>query len=330
MSSLEVKKDVNEVSGGGRTSMRPVRPAHYADSFWCTYAISVAAACVAETATYPLDLTKTRLQIQGEAASAAGKQTAYRGMLATAMGIVKEEGFFKLFRGLSPALYRHIVYSGVRIGTFDYMRKKFVHNSDSMTLGKSAIAGVSAGALAQFLASPADLVKVHVQMEGKRRLMGLEPRVHSAAHAFKEIVKRGGIFGLWKGSIPNVQRAAFVNLGDLTTYDTVKRYILTNTGLPDDHVVHIMSSICAGLVAAMLGTPADVIKTRVMNQPTDDLGRGLLYKGSVDCFQQTVKKEGFFALYKGFLPCWIRMAPWSLTFWLSFEQIRIFLGAGGW
>ena len=38
--------------------------------------------------------------------------------------------------------------------------------------------------------------------------------------------------------------------------------------------------------------------------------RGLLYKGSVDCFQQTIAKEGFFALYKGFLPVWIRMAPW--------------------
>lgn len=78
--------------------------------------------------------------------------------------------------------------------------------------------------------------------------------------------------------------------------------------------------------------------------------RGVLYKGSIDCFQQTVKKEGFYALYKGFLPCWLRMAPlvfyvtsfscpmstyflynhrWSLTFWLSFEQIRLFLGAGG-
>lgn len=103
--------------------------------------------------------------------------------------------------------------------------------------------------------------------------MGLEPRVHSAAHAFRDIVKRGGIAGLWKGSIPNVQRAAFVNLGDLTTYDTVKRYILRNTSLPDDHVVHIMSSFCAGFVAALLGTPADVIKTRVMNQPTDEHGR---------------------------------------------------------
>ncbi|KAL7044918.1 hypothetical protein ACKWTF_002103 [Chironomus riparius] len=327
MSSLEEGKE--NLPHHRPDSMRPVRPAHYADSFWCTYAISVAAACVAETATYPLDLTKTRLQIQGEAANAAGKTMAYRGMVATALGIVKEEGMLKLFQGLSPALYRHLVYSGVRIGTFDFLRKKFVHNSESMTLGKSAIAGVSAGSLAQFLASPADLVKVQIQMEGRRRLMGLEPRVNSAAHAFREIVRRGGIKGLWKGSIPNVQRAALVNLGDLTTYDSVKRYIISTFHLPDDHVVHIISSICAGLVAAILATPADVIKTRVMNQPIDDLGRGTLYKGSVDCFQKTVAKEGLYALYKGFLPCWIRMAPWSLTFWLSFEQIRIFLGAGG-
>lgn len=57
-----------------RNELRPVRPAHYADSFLATYVISVAAASVAETVTYPLDLTKTRLQIQGEA-SIAGKTT---------------------------------------------------------------------------------------------------------------------------------------------------------------------------------------------------------------------------------------------------------------
>lgn len=153
------------------------------------------------------------------------------------------------------------------------MRKNYVYNQETISLWKSALAGVFAGGLAQFLASPTDLVKVHIQMEGRRRLMGLEPRVHSASHAFKEIIRRGGILSLWKGSVPNVQRAALVNLGDLTTYDSVKQYILHTTGLPDDHLVHIMSSICAGLVAALLGTPADVVKTRVMNQPTDNTGR---------------------------------------------------------
>lgn len=63
------------------------------------------------------------------------------------------------------------------------------------------------------MASPADLVKVHVQMEGKRRLLGLKPRVNGASDALKQILKHGGVRALWKGSIPNVYRAALVNLG---------------------------------------------------------------------------------------------------------------------
>ena len=39
-----------------------------------------------------------------------------------------------------------------------------------------------------------------------------------------------------------------------------------------------------------------------------------------------MEKEGFWALYKGFLPTWIRMAPWSMTFWLSYEKIRSVMG----
>lgn len=54
--------------------------------------------------------------------------------------------------------------------------------------------------------------------------------------------------------------------------------------------------------------------------------RGLLYKNSLDCLVKTVHNEGFWALYKGFIPCWLRMGPWSLTFWLTYEQIRNLCG----
>lgn len=299
---------------------------NYADALWCTYIVSVVAANIAEFLTYPLDLTKTRLQIQGEVAANSNghPQVAYRGMVKTALGIVHEEGFLKLWQGITPAIYRHVVYSGIRIVTYEYLRQNVLKKNDdgSFPIWKSAISGVTSGSVAQFFASPADLVKVQIQMEGKRRLLGKPPRVFSASHAFQKILNEGGIRGLWKGSIPNVQRAALVNLGDLTTYDTAKQFILTHTTLQDSHTTHILSSGCAGLVAATMGTPADVVKTRIMNQPTDSNGNGLIYKSSMDCLIKTVENEGLFALYKGFLPVWIRMAPWSLTFWLSFEQIR--------
>lgn len=38
-------------------------------------------------------------------------------------------------------------------------------------------------------------------------------RVNGVIHAFVKIAKEGGIRGLWAGWVPNVQRAALVNLG---------------------------------------------------------------------------------------------------------------------
>nr|CAD7410852.1 unnamed protein product [Timema cristinae] len=234
------------------------------------------------------------------------------------------------------------------------------------------------GVVAQFLANPADLVKIQMQMEGKRRLMGKPPRIASPLKAFQSIYGKAGMAGLWKGAVPNMQRAALVNLGDLAAYDSSKRFLLSKTGLQDNYITHIIASlgaelyffysicagfvaaitgtpadvvkarvmnqpvddkgslgaelyffysICAGFVAAITGTPADVVKARVMNQPVDDKGRGLLYKNTADCFIQSIRNEGFFALYKGFVPMWFRLAPWALTFWVTSEQIRLLLGA---
>ncbi|XP_071999817.1 mitochondrial uncoupling protein 4 [Engystomops pustulosus] len=296
------------------------------------FVLSACAASVAELVTFPLDLTKTRLQIQGEAAlkrfGEGGSAVPYRGMVRTAIGIVQEEGILKLWQGATPAVYRHIVYSGVRMVAYEQLRDSPLGKGGQETfpLWKAVVGGMAAGAIGQFFASPTDLVKVQMQMEGKRRLEGKPPRVRGVYHAFVTIVSKGGIRGLWAGWVPNVQRAALVNMGDLTTYDTVKHFLLRNTNLKDNSLCHSISSICAGLVAATLGTPADVIKTRIMNQPRDKHGRGILYKSSTDCFIQAVRGEGFMSLYKGFIPTWMRMAPWSLVFWLTYEQIRRIVG----
>ncbi|KAK2160723.1 hypothetical protein LSH36_127g02038 [Paralvinella palmiformis] len=276
------------------------------------------------TVTYPLDLTKTRLQLQSEHVSGSSSiDVQRRGMVRTAFGIVEEEGLMKLWQGVTPAIYRHIVYTGCRMSFYEFIRENVLYRDSDGTYAvwKAIVGGLTAGALAQFIASPTDLVKVQMQMEGRLRLEGKPPRVKNTLHAFTKIVHDGGIRSLWKGWVPNVQRAALVNLGDLATYDTAKHLILKHTALQDNYVTHALSSSCSGLIAATMGTPADVVKTRVMNQPVKH-GRGLLYKSSFDCLMKTVRMEGFFALYKGFLPIWIRMAPWSLTFWLSYEQIR--------
>ncbi|KAL5019053.1 hypothetical protein ScPMuIL_004775 [Solemya velum] len=312
------------MTGGNRQTLSEKT----ADTFWFKYTLSSIAAIVAETATYPLDITKTRLQIQGELARSKGTSIPYRGMVSTALGIAQEEGLTKLWQGVTPALYRHIVYSGCRMTIYEFLREHvFGKNTDgTFSIWLATLGGGIAGALGQFIASPTDLVKVQMQTEGRRLLEGKEMRVKNTAHAFRRIMAEGGIRGLWSGWLPNVQRAALVNMGDLVTYDTVKHYVLKHSSLKDNYVTHTVASVCSGLVAATLGTPADVIKTRIMNQTTQG-GKGLMYIGAFDCLMKTIRVEGFLALYKGFIPIWARMAPWSLTFWLSYEQIRKLAGS---
>lgn len=78
---------------------------------------------------------------------------------------------------------------------------------------------------------------------------------------------------VYKGAVPNVQRAALVNMGDLAAYDCCKQFLLREVGMEDTALVHAAAAFAAGFVAAVMGTPADVIKTRLMNQPVGADGR---------------------------------------------------------
>ncbi|EDW04381.1 GH23855 [Drosophila grimshawi] len=298
------------------------------------YATSVLSACSAESIAYPLDVCKTRMQIQGEIASKSNLNVKYRGMLATFKGIVMEEGPHKLYGGISAMALRHTIFSGLKMYIYDALREKLIRTDPTdgkphLPFVNGAIAGIVAGAVSNIIASPTDLIKVQMQMEGRRRLLGEPPRIHNIFQAFSSIYKAGGVVGLWKGTVPNAWRAALVTLGDVSFYDLGKRALMNILDMPDNRLIQFMGSMIAGLACAVLSTPADVVKTRIMNQPTDESGRGLHYKGTIDCFMKLVRKEGFLAMYKGFMPYWLRVGPWTMVFWMTFEQIRRFRGDAG-
>ena len=71
-----------------------------------------------------------------------------------------------------------------------------------------------------------------------------------------------------------------------------------------------------------MSSPADVVKTRYMNQfkTANDADA---YKGVVDCFVKIYKTEGFKAFYKGFFPLFARLAPWNIAFFMSYENYKL-------
>lgn len=177
----------------------------------------------------------------------------------------------------------------------------------------------------QVVASPADLVKVRMQADGRMVSHCLQPRYGGPFDALNKIIFAEGFRGLWKGVVPNVQRAFLVNMGELACYDHAKHFIIESHIANDNIYAHTLASAMSGLSATALSCPADVVKTRMMNQSLSEDGK-LRYKNSIDCLAKTVRIEGARALWKGFFPTWARLGPWQFVFWVSYEKFRQIAG----
>lgn len=69
----------------------------------------------------------------------------------------------------------------------------------------------------------------------------------------------------------------------------------------------------AGITACIVGSPVDVLKTRVMNAPSG------MYSNPLDCVYKTLMNEGPKAFYKGFIPNACRLAGWNCVMFLTLE-----------
>lgn len=96
----------------------------------CSWAVAAVGAAVAEAVTFPLDTTKIRLQLQGEAVASGGAAAQKRGMVGMMVHVVKSEGIAGLYGGLSAALLRQVVYGGLGVGLYEPVRKLLIGDMD--------------------------------------------------------------------------------------------------------------------------------------------------------------------------------------------------------
>ena len=120
--------------------------------------------------------------------------------------------------------------------------------------------------------------------------------------------------------------------------------------LQDGLKLHFIAAMISGLVTTIASMPVDIVKTRLQNQKVffrtknltssitiiDDLTwkRTLPlifikfidgkpeYKGVVDVFTRVIKHEGFFSLWKGFLPYYFRLGPHTVLTFIFVEQCK--------
>jgi hypothetical protein len=290
------------------------------------------AACCGEAATYPLDFTKVRLQLQGELGKSLTGGAAppkSLGMFATASHILRTEGLLAMYGGLSAAALRQFVYGGIGVGLYVPMRTLVIGSSSeadakNAPLWKRILSGALSGSLGQLCANPFDLVKVRIQADGRLKSLGQAPRYAGTFDALRRIPAEEGLGGFFKGLAPSIGRAAVINGCGIASYDVAKQIASQVTGRDKGLVPQVLASLVSGLVSAIVSTPFDVIKTRMMNQPRDKP----LYSGPLDCVVKTARAEGVLALYKGFTPAYARLAPHRVVHFVALEQLNRFAGVG--
>ncbi|XP_016551120.1 S-adenosylmethionine carrier 1, chloroplastic/mitochondrial [Capsicum annuum] len=248
------------------------------------------AGVVVETALYPIDTIKTRLQ-----AARGGGQIVLKG----------------LYSGLAGNLAGVLPASAIFVGVYEPAKQKLLKMFPE---NLSAVAHLSAGALggiaASFVRVPTEVIKQRMQTR----------QFASPPDAVRLIVSKEGFKGLYAGYRSFLLRDLPFDAIQFCIYEQLRiGYKLAAKRELNDPENAVIGAF-AGALTGAITTPLDVIKTRLMIQ-----GSANQYKGIVDCVKTIVAEEGPPALLKGIGPRVLWIGIGGSIFFGVLERTKRFL-----
>jgi solute carrier family 25 oxoglutarate transporter 11 len=268
---------------------------------------------------HPFDFLKTRLQLAGE-----GQSGARRGPVQVLTTVIKQEGVKALYSGLSAALMRQATYTTVRLGTYENLKGSLEFLNPSL---RNVVSGVAAGAFGSLVSCPVEVCLIRMQADGQLKDPSMKRNYKHIFDALIRIAREEGVVTYWRGATPTVARAMVVSMTQLATYDEAKRQFLSlapgvfKKNGKETTSLHLAASLTSGLIYSAVSLPLDIAKTRMQNQFPGPDGK-LPYKNLFQTVGKVLSQEGAFALWKGFLPYFMRSGGHTVGMFLFLEQYR--------
>lgn len=270
------------------------------------------AGAIGATTVYPIDLVKTRIQ-------AERSLSKYKNLLDCARKVFAAEGFRGFYSGLGPQLIGVAPEKAIKLTVNDFVRGFATDPStNEITVPWEIVAGGSAGACQVVFTNPLEIVKIRLQMQG-RAATGA-PRQSAI-----QIIQKLGLTGLYKGASACLLRDVPFSAIYFPTYAHVKQNVF---GLdPHDPKARLpiwqllVSGALAGMPAAYLTTPCDVIKTRLQ---VESKSTETNYRGIVHAAKTILKEERFASFFKGGLARVLRSSPQFGVTLASYELFQTY------
>lgn len=306
----------------------------------------------------PLDVVKTRLQVQQKLLLSnkcylycnglmdhlcpCGPATLqnvqkFNGTADAFIKIVKAEGVTSLWSGLSPTLVLAIPttvlyfvsYEQMRVRLKDYHMTSTGQDPDTYRLPVwiPLFAGSSARILAVTVVNPLELIRTKMQSE--------KMSYREVGSAFTAMLKQHGLRGLFKGLTPTIMRDTPFSAIYWTSYESFKK--AKNITNPNFFEAFVGGAL-AGTLAALFTCPFDVIKTHQQIE----FGEKFLYytngnrngnggKKPMTSMKQTMqniwKTSGLRGFFAGLAPRLFKVAPACAIMISTFEYGKEFFHA---
>ncbi|KAJ2835822.1 mitochondrial aspartate-glutamate transporter agc1 [Coemansia erecta] len=258
------------------------------------FAIGAVAGGIGAAVVYPIDLVKTRMQNQR---TAVVGEMLYKNSIDCFRKVIRNEGILGLYRGLGPQLVGVAPEKAIKLTVNDFVRSRFTNKqTGEIAVAGEMLAGAMAGASQVVFTNPLEIVKIRLQIQGEMLKEAVGSTKAISRSGAITIIKELGLVGLYKGASACLLRDVPFSAIYFTCYSHLKKDVFREGERQLGMLDLLLAGAIAGMPAAYLTTPADVIKTRL--QVVAKQGE-TVYTGLTDAARKIYKEEGFKAFFKG-------------------------------
>ncbi|KAJ4371984.1 hypothetical protein N0V83_003757 [Neocucurbitaria cava] len=254
---------------------------------------------------YPLDVVKTRIQLQhGRVAGGEG----YTGVMDCFRKIIRHEGISRLYRGITAPILMEVPKRAIKFSANDSFAPFYqtLFSTPVLTQPLAILTGASAGATESLIVVPFELLKIRLQDKSSAsRYTGL-------LDCLVKVVRAEGPLALYNGFEATLWRHIVWNAGYFGCIFQVRAQLPDPATSANSRRQKTVNDLAAGFVGGVVGTtfntPLDVVKSRIQSVAKVKGLRGK-YEWAWPSLGVVAREEGLRALYKGYVAKILRFGP---------------------